>query len=96
MHFNDSILYPVFSKFHKSSSTLDNHLSFFFRQYQDIGFSSMAILLVVYQIGSALDHIHNVGVIHRDVKMENILIGEGNSKNHHFYLFFALSINFVI
>ena len=36
--------------------------------------------MAVYQIGSALDHIHNVGVIHRDVKMENILIGEGNSK----------------
>ena len=35
--------------------------------------------MAVYQIGSALDHIHNVGVIHRDVKMENILIGEGNS-----------------
>ena len=49
-----------------------------YREHQSIGFSSLAILLVVYQIGSALDHIHNVGVIHRDVKMENILIGQGN------------------
>ena len=32
----------------------------------------------MHQIGSALDHIHNVGVIHRDVKMENILLGAGN------------------
>ena len=41
------------------------------------GFSSFSILLLVYQIGTALDHIHNVGVIHRDVKMENILVAEG-------------------
>ena len=54
----------------------------------------MAILLVVYQIGSALDHIHNVGVIHRDVKMENILIWEGNQKIIiSIWIFFALSID---
>jgi len=51
------------------------------REHQDIGFSSLVILLVVYQVGTALDHIHNVGVVHRDVKMENILIGQdGNLK----------------
>ena len=48
------------------------------REHQDVGFTSLTILLLVHQIGSALDHIHNVGVIHRDVKMENILLGAGN------------------
>ena len=48
------------------------------RAHQDVGFTSLTILLLVHQIGSALDHIHNVGVIHRDVKMENILLGAGN------------------
>ena len=48
------------------------------REHHDVGFTSLTILLLVHQIGSALDHIHNVGVIHRDVKMENILLGAGN------------------
>lgn len=51
------------------------------REHHDVGFTSLTILLLVHQIGSALDHIHNVGVIHRDVKMENILLGaDGNLK----------------
>ena len=48
------------------------------RERREVGFTSLTILLLVHQIGSALDHIHNVGVIHRDVKMENILLGAGN------------------
>ena len=48
------------------------------RERREVGFTSITILLLVHQIGSALDHIHNVGVIHRDVKMENILLGAGN------------------
>ena len=48
------------------------------REHREVGFTSLTTLLLVHQIGSALDHIHNVGVIHRDVKMENILLGAGN------------------
>ena len=47
------------------------------RKHSATGFPSSSTLLLVYQIGRAVDHIHEVGVIHRDVKMENILVGQG-------------------
>ena len=57
---------------------------FVFRKYSYTGFPSLSTLLMVYQIGRAVDHIHEVGVIHRDVKMENILIGQGKLKINSF------------
>ena len=55
---------------------VDLHVNIF-RKHSSTGFPSSSTLLMVYQIGRAVDHIHEVGVIHRDIKMENILIGQG-------------------
>ena len=58
------------------STYADLHVNIF-RKHSSTGFSSSSTLLMMYQIGRAVDHIHEVGVIHRDIKMENILIGQG-------------------
>ncbi|XP_062614346.1 serine/threonine-protein kinase MARK2-like isoform X2 [Saccostrea cucullata] len=34
--------------------------------------------ILFYQLSSAVQHIHNAGIVHRDLKCENILLGENN------------------
>ncbi len=42
------------------------------------GLSSMQALKVLMQIAKALDAVHSAGVVHRDIKPQNIMFREGN------------------
>ena len=52
-------------------------------------FPDAAIGLAALQLGSALEYIHGIGVMHRDVKMENILI---NSKGNLLLTDFGMAL----
>lgn len=47
-------------------------------------YSEHDVALMLSQIVSALKHLHSLQIVHRDVKLENILV------NNHFLLFLIL------
>jgi serine/threonine protein kinase len=48
--------------------------------FQRDAFDEKIIIKIVKGIASALDYMHGRGVIHRDLKLENILINDGDAK----------------
>ena len=54
-------------------------------------FSLKTVLMLVEQMLSCLEYIHNKGFVHRDIKPGNFLIGTGNKSNRIFLVDFGLS-----
>lgn len=45
------------------------------------GFSSATVAMVALQVLDRLEHLHDLGYIHRDIKPDNILVGEYGQRN---------------
>tara|TARA_B110000208_G_C11762994_1_gene427599 strand:+ start:936 stop:1856 length:921 start_codon:yes stop_codon:yes gene_type:complete len=76
-------------------SYLGNNLGTLFK-YCDKKFSIKTVCMLVIQIIDILEHIHSFGIIHKDIKPENILIGHHTNKNNIYLIDFGLSNKYLI
>lgn len=58
-------------------------------------FSLKTCLMITIQMISAVEYVHKMGFVFRDIKPENFLIGELNRKNQIFLIDFGLSKQFL-
>ena len=56
------------------------------RDGNDYGFTERHASSIIRQVGSALQYCHEKGIIHRDIKAENVLVGEEGGPHGHFGL----------
>lgn len=74
---------------------LGNNLGTLFK-FCDKKFTIKTVCMIVIQLIDILEHIHSFGILHKDIKPENILIGHKNEKNKIFLIDYGLSNNFLI
>ena len=58
-------------------------------------FSLKTILLITMQVLDSIEKIHQKGIVHRDIKPDNFLIGYGKTRNKIFIIDFGLSKRFI-
>ena len=44
-------------------------------------FSLKTVCLIGIQVLEGLEKLHHIGYVHNDLKLDNILVGDGNSEN---------------
>ena len=76
-------------------SYLGNNLGTLFK-YCDKQFSIKTVCMICIQIIDILEHIHSFGIIHKDIKPENILIGHKQDKHSIYLIDYGLSNNYKI
>jgi len=54
-------------------------------------FSLKTVLMLMDQLITVLESIHNKSIMHRDLKPENILIGKANEQNMIYIIDFGIS-----
>ena len=57
-------------------------------------FSLDTVLLIADKLLNLLEHLHNMGILHRDIKPDNFVLGVKN-KNEIYMIDYGLSINFM-
>jgi casein kinase I family protein HRR25 len=62
----------------------------------DKRFSLKTTLMIGIQILNRIESIHNIGIIHRDIKPDNFLIGLGKNKSRIYLIDFGLSKRYII
>ena len=58
-------------------------------------FNLKTVLMIVEQILSIIQHIHEKGYLHRDIKPDNFLIGYSNTQKYIYAIDFGLSKKFI-
>ena len=54
-------------------------------------FSFLTVLMIMDQIVTRIEYMHNKNLLHRDIKPDNFLIGKGNKRNVVYAIDFGLS-----
>lgn len=76
-------------------SYLGNNLGTLFK-FCDKKFSMKTVCMITIQVINVLEHIHSHGIIHKDIKPENILIGHKNDKQNIYLVDFGLSDKYLV
>lgn len=58
-------------------------------------FSLKTVLMLTDQMVQALEAVHNAGFIHRDIKPDNLLMGQGRKENQLYLIDFGLSESYL-
>jgi serine/threonine protein kinase len=46
---------------------------------------------ISYQLGQAIQYLHNIGIVHRDLKLENVMMTDDSSKAYPKIVDFGLA-----